>query len=153
MFSEPTVMFSNCLCGLTKNRRIFVLHEILTFEMLEPERVALMHLYCDEIYQQETREYKAAVFTSYALRLQRSLTPRVSSWQLGYQQEALISQLNSSLGLLIHAIRAHWRIYDNYNPHTQTDLYVSVEADSGDKDPVQALEGSRSVLLLVDEEG
>lgn len=34
--------------------------------------------------------------------------------------------------------------------HTDTDLYVPIEADSGYKNPVQALEGGGSVLLLVD---
>lgn len=33
-----------------------------------------------------------------------------------------------------------------------TDLYVSVEADRRHKDPVQVLEGSRPMLLLVDVE-
>lgn len=46
------------------------------------------------------------------------------------------------------------RTYVCVHPHyTPTDLYISVEADSRHKDPVQALEGSRSVLLLVDIEG
>lgn len=34
--------------------------------------------------------------------------------------------------------------------HTQTDLHVPIEADSRNKHSIQALEGSRSVLLFVD---
>lgn len=38
------------------------------------------------------------------------------------------------------------------HPYTHTDLHVPIEADSRYKHPIQALEGSRSVLLLVDVE-
>lgn len=41
-------------------------------------------------------------------------------------------------------------VHTQTHTHTDTDLYVPIEADSGYKHPVQGLEGSGSVLLLVD---